>query len=243
MNPPKKSSKFLLSIIIPVYNEEKSIAKVIEMVKRLNLNKEIVIVDDGSTDGTREILTKTQPTSHLKIIFHPKNRGKGAAIRTGLKHIRGEAMVIQDADFEYNPRDYEKMVKLIIDGADVVYGTRLAKMKFRLWGRDKIIFPHFYLGVRFLSWLTSLLYGIKPPLTDVETCYKMLSKKAYRKIKLTSNRFEIEIEITCKLLKNNFKIVEIPISYKSRGYAEGKKIHWQDGVKALLAIIKYRFTD
>lgn len=241
--PTLNLKNFLLSVVIPVYNEEKTIVQVIKRVQKIKLRKEIIIVDDGSTDKTRKILSQIKTSPNLKIFFHSKNKGKGAAVRTSLKKARGDAVVIQDADFEYYPQDYLQMFKLIAQGADVVYGNRFAKMKFRLWGEERIVFPHFYLGVRALSLATSLLYGIFPPLADVETCYKMLSKKAYQSLKLTSNGFEIEIEITSKILKNGFKIIEVPIRYQSRSYKEGKKITWKDGLKAFGAIAKFRFKD
>lgn len=224
-----------LSIIIPVYNERKTILDLIQIVKNVNLinnlEKEIIIIDDYSTDGTR-LLLKNIENEH-KIFYHHKNQGKGAAVRTALKEISGDIIIIQDADLEYNPHEYNDLLKPILAGETaVVYGSRFLKKhqpRYRL----------FYQGNLFLSWLLSFLHGQK--ITDIETCYKMIKREALDGIILKSNRFNFEPEITIKLLRRGHKILELPISYQSRSFAEGKKIKWHDGLAAIICIIKNRF--
>ncbi len=229
-----------LSIIIPVYNEEKSILEVINKVKRVkleNITKEIIIIDDFSTDNTKEILTKLKDSS-LKIFFHQKNVGKGTAIRTGLKHATGDIILIQDADLEYNPIEYEKLLKPIIENkTKVVYGSRLNAIKKNLQKMYKL----HYLGNLFLTIMTNILYGAK--ITDMETGYKVFRKEVIENINLKAKRFDFEPEITAKILKKGYKITEVPINFIGREFNEGKKITWKDGVKALYYLIKYRFTD
>lgn len=229
-----------LSIIIPVYNEEKNILKVINKVKKVrlkNITKDIVIVDDFSADGTRKILEELKDKS-LKIFFHQKNRGKGAAIRTALKHITGDIILIQDADLEYNPEEYPKLLKPIIENkTKVVYGSRLEAIKQNLENMYKI----HYLGNVVLTLITNILYGTK--ITDMETCYKVFKREVIRNIKLKAKRFDFEPEITAKILKKGYKIIEIPISFVGRRFDEGKKITWRDGIKALYYLVKYRFVD
>jgi len=219
-----------LSIIIPVFNEAKTIEKVLAQVKNLLVNKEIIIVDDYSTDGTRGILKNIK---EAKIIYHDKNQGKGAAIRTGLKYTTGDIIIIQDADLEYNPAEYPALLKPILDGeAKVVYGSRFLNPthspRYRL----------FYLGNKFLSSLSSILYNQK--ITDMETCYKVFRREVIDNIEIESNRFDFEPEITAKIIKAGHKIKEVPISYNSRSFSEGKKIGWRDGVMAIYKLIKYR---
>lgn len=227
-----------LSIIIPVYNEEKTLIDILGKTKRVELGvkKEIIIVDDFSTDGTREKLKKINDKDII-VLFHDKNRGKGSAIRTALKKVTGDVIIIQDADLEYNPEEYPRLLKPIVDGvADVVYGER-----FSLLDKKDIFLPSHYLGNKFLSFLTRLIYSQK--VTDMETCYKVFKKEVIKDIKLKSNRFNIEPEITAKLLKKGYKIHEIPISYYPRSKKEGKKINWKDGVVAMYTLFKYRFFD
>jgi len=230
-----------LSIIIPVYNEEKTLKKLLYKVKRVKLpdsfSKEIIVVDDGSSDSSPRILRTIQG---INFIPHKINRGKGAAIRTGLQNCKGEVIIIQDADLEYNPEDYPSLLRPILSGrSKVVYGTRLKTLPLVLLGKDKTPFVSHYLGNRFLSFITNILYGAK--LTDMETCYKVFKKEIVQKIKLVSNRFEIEAEITAKILRQGYSIVEVPIKTNPRGYDEGKKITWRDGVQALWLVLKYRF--
>ncbi len=222
-----------ISIVIPVYNEKKTILDVIHKVEKLDfspLKKEIIIVDDYSHDGSKEILRSL--SSH-KIFFHKINQGKGAALRTGFKHATGDVITIQDADMEYNPEDLVRLSKLIITGrSEVVYGSRFLK-------KHQARYQFYYLGNKLLSYVTGVLYAQK--VTDMETCYKMFTRKAYKSIQLTANRFEIEPEITAKFIKAGYKINEIPIKYQCRAFEEGKKITWWDGVQALYYLFKFKF--
>lgn len=227
-----------LSIIIPAYNEKKTILALIERVRKadtLGLKKEIVIVDDGSTDGTKEVLRKL---NNIKVFFHESNKGKGAAIRTGLQHARGDIILIQDADLEYNPEDYTTLLQPIIKGnAQVVYGSRFSlKENF-----DKNMYYTHYMGNSFLTWLTNCLYSAS--LEDMETGYKAVKKEAITGIKLNSMRFEIEPELTAKILKKGIKIEQVPISFSARSFEEGKKINWKDGLVAAWTLLKYKFKE
>jgi glycosyltransferase involved in cell wall biosynthesis len=224
-----------LSIIIPVFNESKTILQVIDKINKVNLGnvkKEIIIVDDFSTDGTREILKKLKG---YKIIFHEKNMGKGAALRTGFSNAGGNIILIQDADLEYEPNDYPKLIQPIIDGrTKVVFGSRFLK-------EHKARYKIFYLGNILLSFITRTLYSQR--ITDMETCYKVFKKEVLKGISFKAERFEIEPEITAKIIKKGYKILEVPVYYKCRDFKEGKKISWKDGVKAIYYLIKYRFSD
>ena len=232
-----------LSIIVPVFNEEKTILQIISRLNKLTIplvSKEVVVVDDGSSDSTRE---KLKNAKGVRIILHPKNKGKGAAVITGIKNAKGDYIIIQDADLEYDPQFIIKLLKPIQDGsAKVVYGTRLKRMP-NLKGEERT--PQFllhYFGNRFLSLITSVLYG--QWITDMETCYKLFPKNALNGIKLNSRGFEFEPEITSKLLKKKYKIVEVPIVAKPRGYDEGKKLNTvRDGLKAFYYLFKYRFGN
>lgn len=222
-----------LSIIIPVYNEVKTVEEVIEKVKKLKIDKEIVVVDDGSIDGSRELLKEIKG---IKLILHERNIGKGGAVRTGLDNIDGDVVVIQDADLEYDPEDFVKMFEEIKKGENVVYGSRFLGKKFK-----KVILYLHYKGNQFLSLLTSLLFFHK--ITDMETCYKMFRKEVMEGVKLRARGFDLEPEITAKILKRGYKIKEVPISYNARGFKEGKKITWKDGIKAGWYLLRYRFVD
>ncbi len=226
-----------LSIIVPVFNEAKTLLALldkVQAVKLRGLKKQILVVDDGSADGTRDVLKKLRKSS-IEIYFHEKNRGKGAAIRTAIPHTKGDYVVVQDADLEYDPADYEKLLGPLLEGkADVVYGSRF------MGTHQAFVFSH-YLGNIFLSFVTTLLYGTV--LTDMETCYKVFKGDILRGLTLRSNRFEFEPEVTAKILKKNFKIYEMPISYHGRGFSEGKKITWRDGITALWCLIRYRISD
>lgn len=228
-----------LSVIIPVYNEKNTISEILERIDKVDLsefsfNKEIIIVDDGSNDGTREILSKL--VSKYKIIYHPKNRGKGAAIRTALEHVSGDYVIIQDADLEYDPKDYKNLLACVIENkAEVVYGSRL------LNHHNQFSYTSYYYGGLLLSWLINLIYGIK--ISDESTCYKLFKTKIIKAIPLKCQRFEFCPEITAKIAKRGIKIYEVPISYYPRRKKEGKKVKWRDGFEALWVLIKYKFFD
>ena len=234
-----------LSVVIPVYNEEKTIAKLLERVLEEKTPKEVIVVDDGSTDGTlkkvqsAKLKVKSYSTK-LKILHNGRNKGKGYSVRRGIKEATGDVLIIQDADLEYDPNDYQKLLKPILEKkTKVVYGSRLKKMKFKLFGKNKTPLPLHYLVNRFLSFLTNVLYGSN--LTDMETCYKMMTKEVYENLDLVSDRFEIEPEITAKVLKRKFKILEVPIRTKPRTYKEGKKIKAKDAAWAVFTLVRYRF--
>lgn len=226
-----------LSVVIPVYNEVKTIEKIMQQVKDVDIEKEIIVVDDCSTDGTREILRKINENG-IKVFFHEKNEGKGEALRTGFKYITGQITVIQDADLEYDPQDYIKLIKPIEDGmVDVVYGSRFLKRKC-IFDYKHPFLTHF-IGNKFLNFLIELLFRTK--ITDMETCYKAIRSNVLKDMKLSARRFDIEPEITAQLLRKGFKIHEVSISYSPRDYGEGKKISWKDGFSAIFILLKYRF--
>ena len=228
----------ILSVVIPVYNEKNTILKIIDKVLKLDIVKEVVVVDDGSADGTRELLKSTKLEARVKIFYHEKNSGKGSALRTGFQQVTGEVAVIQDADLEYDPNEFNEMIKPIEEGvADVVYGSRLSGGK----PQRVHLFWH-KVGNGFLTFLTNLLYN--STLSDMETCYKMCRKSVLDGIKIESNDFSVEPELTAKILKNKtLRVYEMPISYYGRSYAEGKKISWRHGLGALMTLLKYRFSD
>lgn len=235
-----------LSVIIPVYNEEKTVAQVIKRVKAVKLpvpKVEYIIVNDGSTDKSAAIIKKTKLPRNWKFINNKKNQGKGAAVITGIKKATGDYIIIQDADLEYNPKDIKRILKPVLEyKALVVYGTRLKRMPdFSREERTAQFFTH-YLGNKFLSLTTSLLYFHW--LTDMECCYKLFPANALDKTVLHARGFEFEPEVTSKLLKKGFRIAEVPITATPRGYDEGKKLNTiRDGSKALWTLLKYRFTD
>ena len=227
-----------LSIVIPVYNEVDTIEKVIERVRDTPHSKELIIVDDCSTDGTRELLGKIK-TDGINIYYHDKNQGKGAALRTGFKMVQGDIVIIQDADMEYDPNDYAKLLEPIMCGkAEVVYGSRFLSNKHFFYCKKFFYIAHF-LGNKFLNILLNLLYNSK--VTDMETCYKVMTKEALDSMDLTESRFEIEPAITANLLLKGYNIYEVPISYSPRDYREGKKITWRDAIAAIYVLFKYKF--
>lgn len=234
-----------LSVIVPVYNEEKTVIRMLEKLISLripNVEKEIIVVDDGSTDASASLISKFN-VSNFIFIQHKKNQGKGAAVRTGMKHSTGDYLIIQDADLEYDPKYIAKLVKPIIAGkAEVVYGTRLKRLpNFSKDERHPLFILH-YFGNKFLSLMTSVLY--LQWITDMETCYKLFPKNAVAGMTLHARSFDFEPEITAKLLKRGYKILELPITTIPRGYAEGKKINAiHDGRIALWTLLKYRFVE
>ncbi|MDX1709362.1 MAG: glycosyltransferase family 2 protein [Desulfobacterales bacterium] len=226
-----------VSVIIPVYNEKSTISEIIDRVRAVDLEKEIIVVDDGSTDGTSQQLAEiVRRFEDVTILSHQKNRGKGAALRTGFAEASGEIIIVQDADLEYDPRDYEALLVPILDGrADVVYGSRF------LGGPHRVLFFWHYVGNKFLTLLSDAFSNLN--ITDMETCYKMFKKEVLDDIQLRSNRFGFEPEFTMKIAKKGFRVYEVPISYSGRTYEEGKKIGWRDGLSAMFAIVWFRFFD
>lgn len=232
-----------LSIIVPVYNESKTILEVLKRIDNVKIpgfNKEVIVVDDGSTDGTREKIKKSKYIRKIKFVEHKKNQGKGTAFRTGIKKATGKLVIIQDADLEYNPKDIEKLTSEIkVNNKEAVFGTRLNRLPNLHKDERTLQFLTHYFGNRFLSLITSILYG--QWVTDMETCYKLFPRESLNNLKIEARGFEFEPEITAKLLKKGYKIREVSISTNPRGYEEGKKLNTvRDGFKALWTIIKYR---
>jgi len=244
-----------LSVVIPVYNEKATIDEILRRVIDTEPRKEIILVDDCSTDGTRQVLQKmlqlqisgesqapatdgADPIAlgDLRIFFQSKNEGKGAALRRGFAEVTGDIILVQDADLEYDPRDYSKLLEPLLDGrADVVFGSRF------LGGPQRVHYFWHYVANKLLTLLSDIFTNLK--LTDMETCYKVFRREVLQGIHVKSNRFGFEPEITAKVAKGNWRIYEVPISYAGRTYEEGKKITWKDGVQALWCIIRYRFPD
>jgi glycosyltransferase involved in cell wall biosynthesis len=223
-----------VSIIMPVYNEKATLLDILKRVEDVPLDKEIIIVDDGSTDGSREILQSLDP-ARAAVIIHERNAGKGAAIRSALPHCTGDIITIQDADLEYEPGDLLRLIRPIETGkAAVVYGSRFT-------GERRNMFFWHWVGNQFLTLMTNILYDTT--LSDMETCYKMFRADIIKGLNLKSRGFEIEVEMTSKVLKRRHRIYEVPISYAGREFHEGKKITWKDGVAALWYLFKYRFVD
>ena len=225
-----------LSVVIPVYDEVNNIAEIIRRVQATGLASEIVVVDDCSQDGTRPLLQQLDGKGGVRLVLHDRNRGKGAAVRTGIEHAQGEVLLIQDADLEYNPQDYPMLLKPIEEGiADVVYGSRF------LGGpRRATMFWH-AVANQILTFMTNILYDTI--LTDMETGYKVFRREVVQGIKLRANRFDFEPEFTAKILKRHHHVYEVPISFNPRDYSEGKKIQLHDAFEAVWALLKYRFID
>jgi glycosyltransferase involved in cell wall biosynthesis len=232
---PKPISDPLLSVVMPVYNERGTLEEIVGRVLAVPVRKELIAVDDASTDGSRELLQRLSEAHGLKVLLQERNRGKGAAVRRGIAEASGDVIVIQDADLEYSPEEYPELLDLIERGkADAVYGSRFI-------GRHRcFLFTH-YLANLFLNLVTNVLYNTT--MTDMETCFKAIRADILKAIPLRSDRFGIEPEITAKLFKRRARVYEVPITYEGRDYSEGKKISWRDGFPALYALIKYRFVD
>ena len=225
----------LLSVIVPVFNERVTVAEVIRRIRAVEVpvDVEVIVVDDGSSDGTDKVLTALGDST-VRVLTHPVNQGKGAAIRTGMASARGDLLLIQDADLEYDPADWPRLLEPILRGkARGVYGSRFT-------GERKNMMPLHWIGNRFLSLVTNLLYS--STMSDMETCYKLFDRRVLEGITVESDKFDFEPEITAKVLRRGFRIYEVPISYAGREASEGKKITWRDGMGALRALIKYRFT-
>jgi glycosyltransferase involved in cell wall biosynthesis len=226
-----------LSVIVPVFNERNTVAEIIRRMRAVtlpgDLGLEVLVVDDGSSDGTDKVLTALEDST-VRVVTHQTNQGKGAAVRTALGTVRGDLVLIQDADLEYDPDDWPRLIEPILKGkAQIVYGSRFT-------GERKNMFPSHWLGNRFLTLATNILY--RSTLSDMETCYKLFDRRVLAGITIRSARFDFEPEITAKVLRRGYRIYEVPISYAGREISEGKKISWRDGVGAILAIVRYRFT-
>jgi glycosyltransferase involved in cell wall biosynthesis len=223
-----------LSVVIPVYNEAGTILHLIDRVRAVTIEKEIIVVDDCSTDGTRDVLRSLPPSSDVVLFFHPVNKGKGAALRTGFSAATGDVVVVQDADLEYDPNEYAKMLQPILDGrADVVYGSRFAGGECH-----RVLYFWHSVGNRFLTLLSNAVTNLN--LTDMETCYKMFRRDVIQSIALHEDRFGFEPEITARIAERGCRVYEVGISYSGRTYEEGKKIGWRDGLRAMWCIFKYR---
>jgi len=234
-----------LSVVMPVYNEAKTIEEAVRRVRDVPISKEVIIVDDGSTDGTRDILkrvaedstTPADSQNEIAVFFQSENQGKGAAIKAGLAHVKGDVVVIQDADLEYNPQDYVKLLEPILSGhADVTYGSR-----FSGGGPHRVLYFWHYLGNQVLTLFSNMITNLN--LSDMEVGYKVFRTDVLKDIDIKSKRFGFEPEITVKLAKKGCRIYEVPISYYGRTYQEGKKITWKDGIEALYSLIRFRFWD
>ncbi len=253
--PAKIASSTAVSVVIPVYNERAYIEELLLRVQAVGIDKEVLVIDDGSTDGTRELLREFEkmqadgrteapiqngrsllPLKRIQFIFQDRNCGKGAALRRGFEMATGEVILVQDADLEYDPRDYHKLLEPIFDGrADVVYGSRF------LGGPQRVHYFWHYAGNKFLTLLSDMLTNLK--LSDMETCYKVFRREVIQSVHLESDRFGFEPECTAKVARGNWRVYEVPVSYAGRTYAEGKKITWRDGLTTLWCILRYNLFD
>ena len=225
----------LLSVVMPVYNERSTVEEIVRRVVAVPLRIQLVVVDDGSSDGTREILARLQEELGFTLVLQQRNAGKGAALRRGFEEVTGDLVVIQDADLEYSPEELPSLIELICQGrADVVYGSRFL-------GRHRVFMFSHYVGNRIVTMLTNVLYNTM--LTDMETCYKVMRTGVLRSFTLRSNGFGIEPEMTAKIFKRGYRVYEVPITYDGRGYEQGKKITWRDGIVAFWVLVRYRFSE
>ena len=235
--PPKSDTLVdpVLSVVMPVFNERHTVNEIIGRVLAVPLRIELVVVDDGSSDGTSEILVELQKQHGFKLVVQTENQGKGAALQRGFEEVTGDLVVIQDADLEYSPEEYPDLIKLICEGrADVVYGSRFL-------GRHRAFMFTHYFGNRVLTLITNILYNTM--LSDMETCYKVMRTSVLRSMTLKSKGFGIEPELTAKIFKRGYRVYEVPITYDGRGYGEGKKITWMDGIAAIYHIIRYNLFN
>jgi glycosyltransferase involved in cell wall biosynthesis len=233
-----QSSSPLLSVVIPVYNERRTLGALVARVEAVPIDKEIIIVDDGSTDGTRDLLTSEyEGKQGVRVVLQPQNRGKGAALAEGFRYATGAIVIVQDADLEYNPAEYPKLLQPILDGlADVVYGSRFAGGSPR-----RVLYFWHSVGNRLLTLISNMLTDLN--LSDMETCYKVFRREIIQQMPLKSQRFGFEPEITIKIAKAQYRIYEVAISYMGRTYSEGKKIGWRDAVEALWVMLYFKFLD
>jgi glycosyltransferase involved in cell wall biosynthesis len=230
---PREERDILLSVVVPVFNEERTIAEILQRVRAVPIPKEIIVVDDYSTDGTRELLAAEEQHEDTRVFLHPVNRGKGGAVKTGLENIRGDIVIIQDADLEYDPRDYHALLRPILEGrSKAVYGSRFL-------GEHKAMYFWHAVGNKFLTLVTNVLFDTT--LTDMETCYKVFTADIAHGLNIQQMRWGIDPEITAKILRSGVRIYEVPISYNGREFWEGKKISWKDAFVVLRTLIRYRF--
>jgi glycosyltransferase involved in cell wall biosynthesis len=236
LDPDLPWDRVVLSVVIPCYNEAATAEDLLRKVREVPLKLEVIVVDDGSTDGTRDVLSRLEAEGLVdRLVFHERNAGKGAALRTGFARATGDVVVVQDADLEYDPAEFPLLLEPILSGkADAVYGSRF------LGGPHRVLFFWHSMGNRFLTFLSNMFTDLN--LTDMETCYKMVRRELLQSLPLSANRFGIEPELTARLAQSGARIYELPISYHGRSYAEGKKIGWKDGVSALWSIVRYNLS-